>query len=163
MIQATTMLAVFSGATTIPWLRLLRPGFRHCFLVWCDGRRWITYDPLAHATHIAVHELDPGFDMAAWYRAAGLRVVRVAQVARATPNVRVQPYADSFGGVAPDLTPGFRPPGPAPTPAPMAPFTCVEAVKRALGLRARRVITPWQLWRHLHGGDGDPADPSPQS
>ena len=33
---------------------------------------------------------------------------------------------------------------------PWRPFTCVEAVKRALGLGdAARVVTPWQLYRHL--------------
>lgn len=42
-----------------------------------------------------------------------------------------------------------RPQPPAPRAAPWAPFTCVEAVKRALGLRARFVLTPWQLFRHL--------------
>ncbi len=116
---ATRALVVFSGETTIPWLRLLRPGFRHCFLVWCDGRRWLTYDPMAHGTHIAAHDLAPAFDMAAWYRAKGLRVAAV------------RPYA------------------PPHRPAPLAPFTCVEAVKRALGLHCRRIVTPWQLWRAL--------------
>ena len=41
----------------------------------------------------------------------------------------------------------------APTPlrcAPPGPFTCVEAVKRALGLRAPLVWTPRQLYRHLN-------------
>ncbi len=34
-------------------------------------------------------------------------------------------------------------------PAPFAPFTCVEAVKRVLGLHDRFVWTPWQLYRRL--------------
>jgi hypothetical protein len=34
-------------------------------------------------------------------------------------------------------------------PAPLAPFTCVEAAKRVLGLHDRRVVTPWQLYRRL--------------
>ncbi|MBK1668410.1 hypothetical protein CKO28_10220 [Rhodovibrio sodomensis] len=42
-----------------------------------------------------------------------------------------------------------RPAPPARRAAPWAPFTCVEAVKRALGLRARFVLTPWQLFRYL--------------
>ena len=32
---------------------------------------------------------------------------------------------------------------------PLAPFTCVEAVKRVLGIRARHILTPWQLRRYL--------------
>jgi hypothetical protein len=40
--------------------------------------------------------------------------------------------------------------------APIRPFTCVEAVKRVLGLRAPWVFTPWQLYCHLlqHGRMG---------
>ena len=34
-------------------------------------------------------------------------------------------------------------------PAPLMVFTCVEAVKRVLGLHRRLVFTPWQLYRHL--------------
>jgi len=33
--------------------------------------------------------------------------------------------------------------------APWMPHTCVEAVKRVIGLHARFIITPWQLYRHL--------------
>jgi hypothetical protein len=33
--------------------------------------------------------------------------------------------------------------------APVLPFTCVEAVKRILGIHAWAVVTPWQLYRHL--------------
>jgi len=34
-------------------------------------------------------------------------------------------------------------------PAPWMAFTCVEAVKRVLGLHKRLIFTPWQLYRHL--------------
>lgn len=34
-------------------------------------------------------------------------------------------------------------------PAPLMPLTCVEEVKRILGLRSRFIVTPWQLYRHL--------------
>lgn len=36
-----------------------------------------------------------------------------------------------------------------PRTAPWRPYTCVEAVKRILGVRAPWVLTPWQLYRHL--------------
>ncbi|KAF0112782.1 MAG: hypothetical protein FD149_2342, partial [Rhodospirillaceae bacterium] len=35
--------------------------------------------------------------------------------------------------------------------APWAPFTCVEAVKRILGIHVRAIITPWQLYKVLSG------------
>lgn len=34
-------------------------------------------------------------------------------------------------------------------PAPWMFFTCVEAVKRLIGLHERKIVTPWQLYRHL--------------
>lgn len=33
--------------------------------------------------------------------------------------------------------------------APWMIFTCVEAVKRVIGLHNRWILTPWQLYRHL--------------
>ncbi|MCD8496748.1 MAG: hypothetical protein LRZ85_00855 [Alphaproteobacteria bacterium] len=31
---------VFTGRTDLPWLRWLKPGFRHCFVLLNDGRQW---------------------------------------------------------------------------------------------------------------------------
>lgn len=35
------------------------------------------------------------------------------------------------------------------TPAPWDILTCVGVVKRVLGIRKRRIFTPWQLYRHI--------------
>ncbi|WP_029009098.1 hypothetical protein [Azospirillum halopraeferens] len=112
-------LVAFSGAAELWWLRLLRPGFRHCFVVVNDGRHWVLLDPLAPFTDVAVLEVDAAFDLAGWLRARGMAVVPA------------------------------RPRRGLTRPAPWAPFTCVEAVKRVLGLHAPLVVTPWQLYRHL--------------
>ena len=101
------------------WLRLLRRGFRHCFVAVDDGGRWVICDPLSHQTDLTiVSGLNAG-DLAAWYRGHGPLVVET--VVRAAP----------------------------PRPAPIRPFTCVEAVKRILGIHAPSVVTPWQLYRLL--------------
>lgn len=110
--------AVFSGQTDLPWLHVLKPGFRHCFALLHDGRQWLSYDPLASYTELAVHRVPPEFDLPGWLAGRGLTVVP-----------------------APVLK-GRK-------PAPLMPFTCVEAVKRVLGIHARRVLTPWQLYRFL--------------
>jgi hypothetical protein len=110
---------VFCGEADMPWLRLLRPGFRHCFVVLNDGRHWITVDPLSPHTEIAVQPTPPGFDLIGWFAGRG-QAVAAAAIRRDRRR-----------------------------PAPWAPFTCVEAVKRVLGLHARFVVTPWQLYRHL--------------
>ncbi|WP_245986332.1 hypothetical protein [Azospirillum thermophilum] len=96
---------VFRGDSPLWWLRLLRPGFRHCLALLNDGRHWIVVDPLSPYTEVAVPPLPPGYDLPGWYRGLGLTVV---------------------------AAPVARPPA---RPAPWAPFTCVEAVKRVLGCR----------------------------
>jgi hypothetical protein len=119
--RAGARLAVvgFSGKTEIRWLRWLKPGFRHCLVLLWDGRGWVVYDPLAQVTELVVVRDRPGFCPVAWLLAHDCLPVPV------------------------------RPQAPEPRLAPIAPYTCVEAVKRVLGLRARFVLTPWQLFRWL--------------
>lgn len=109
---------VFSGEADLAWLKILRPGFRHCFVVINDGHHWITFDPLSNHSEIIVHHLPMDFDVPLWMQRRGYVTVRS------------------------DITKRKR-------PAPWAPFTCVEAVKRILGLHKRLIVTPWQLYRHL--------------
>ncbi|PWC36444.1 hypothetical protein [Azospirillum sp. TSO35-2] len=116
--RPVTAWVVYRGEAPLWWLRVLKPGFRHCLALLHDGRRWVVVDPLAGFTDIAVLDLPAGFDLPGWYRAQGLTV---------------------------DAAPLHRPAA----AAPWGPFTCVEAVKRLIGLRAPWVLTPWQLHRHL--------------
>ena len=111
---------VFHGQADLPWLRLLRPGFRHCYAVLRSGGRWLSFDPMLNRLEVRVHaHLPLDFDLPGWLAARGHTVVRA-------------------------VIDGTRS-----RPAPWRPFTCVEAVKRLLGLHARAVLTPWQLYRHL--------------
>lgn len=111
----------FSGRTELWWLRILRPGFRHCLVLIRAASGWIVCDPMAHRTDIGMLPSvgADGADILAWLAGQGFLVVPV--------RLRDVPRR----------------------PAPWAPFTCVEAVKRILGIRARRVLTPWQLYNHL--------------
>lgn len=113
----TVAVVAFSGAAPLWWLHLLRPGFRHCFVLVRIDSGWLLLDPLSH--RIALALLPAGADPAAHYRALGHVTLTV-----------------------PVALPPRR-------PAPFAPFTCVEAVKRVLGLHDRFVLTPWQLFRRL--------------
>lgn len=112
-------LVAFTGRTELAWLRLLKPGFRHCFVLLPDPVGWVLLDPMAHATLVRVLPSTPAATLFARLLAEGLVAVPVRP--RAAPR----------------------------RAAPWAPFTCVEAVKRALGVRARGVWTPWQLFRLL--------------
>ena len=115
---------VFCGEAELWWLRLLRPGFRHCFVVLNDGVHWITIDPLSPHMEVVVQPVASGFDLIGWLKERGHAV--------ATAPVRRDQLRQ----------------------APWAPFTCVEAAKRVLGLHDRRVVTPWQLYRRLIDPDG---------
>ena len=111
---------VFSGKTDIRWLRILKSGFRHCFVILNDGQRWMVIDPAASYTDIQIyHHIDVEFDFPDWLSGQGYKVVP------ATINKEHQ-------RVAPCMF-----------------FTCVEAIKRVLGVHKRFILTPWQLYKFL--------------
>ncbi len=110
---------VFVGQADFPWLRWLRPGFRHCFVILHERGQWISIDPLLNHMEVQVHDVPDDFDMAGWLQDRGHQVVE-ATICRSNER-----------------------------PAPFMLFTCVEAVKRVIGLHDRRVMTPWQLYRRL--------------
>ena len=88
---------------------------------------WLTVDPLLHRLEVRATGLPSRFDLASEYRRMGLAVVEVE-------------------------------PGPVlMRRAPIGFFTCVETAKRLLGIRARRIITPWQLYRFLAASTGSAA------
>lgn len=114
------MWVVFSGQTELPYLKWLKPGFRHCYVVMNDGESWISVDPLSHFTDVTVHHhLPADFNLPKWLEARGMKVVPVL---RGEVPLRA---------------------------APLMVFTCVEAVKRILGVHRRSIVTPWQLYRYL--------------
>lgn len=117
---AVRALVVFSGKADLRWLRLLRPGFRHCFVLLELGGTWVCVNPLAHRTSVELWSLDPATDLPTWLGAQeGLTVVET--VVRRPPR----------------------------RPSPIGLYSCVEAVKRVLGLQERWVLTPGQLYGHL--------------
>lgn len=112
-------IVIFSGVATKGWLRLLKQGFRHCFVAVAVGDCWIILDPLSHRTSLAIVEGYSAEDLTAWYEKHGLTTVRTT-LRHAPPRM-----------------------------APLAPTTCVEAVKRVLGIHAWPLVTPRQLYDYL--------------
>ena len=112
-------LIVFSGKTEVWWLRILRPGFRHCYVLIESYGNWLVYNPASHRTDIHVVGAYPYADLVHWLF---------------TQECTVAGYRISH------------------TPkrcAPIRPYTCVEAIKRLLGIRAAGIFTPWQLYLYL--------------
>ncbi|HCM83708.1 MAG TPA: hypothetical protein DIS76_03990 [Rhodospirillaceae bacterium] len=112
---------VFTDEDRIFWLRWLRPGYRHCFMIMNDDEHWLAVEPLASCMEVTVLPSPPDFNLPEWLRGQGHQVVE-ASLQR---NVQKT--------------------------APIAPLNCVEVCKRVLGLRALYILTPYQLYRHLSG------------
>jgi len=115
-------LVVFVDETACPWLRPLRRGFRHCFVVLRAGPLWLACEPLKDRIELDALDLPPGFDLGRFYSRQGHRVLL-----------------------------GRRPPPRPKSWFALAPVTCVTVVKRLLGIRAPWVWSPWQLYSHLCG------------
>jgi hypothetical protein len=116
----------FGGVADQPWLRPLRPGFRHCFAALADEAGWTVVEPLSGRLVVARLAVAPGFDLPAFYRRAGLAVL--GPFAPAPPR----------GGLLPRL----------------APLTCVALCRALLGPGAPFALTPHGLFRALsHGAE----------
>lgn len=110
---------VFTDQTDIRVLRFLRRGFRHCYVLFCFDGLWICVDPLLHKTEVMRLDLPENFTLQQWLEQQGDRVVRVTKT---EPEPRI-------------LFP--------------MPISCVESIKRILGLQRAAIITPWQLYKYL--------------
>lgn len=117
---APSVLVVFADHAACAWLRPLRRGFRHCFVVLRAGSLWLACEPLKDRIELDALALPPNFDLAAFYGEQGYRVL----LGRRLPPRPRRPFAP-------------------------APLTCVTVVKRLLGIHAAWVWTPWQLYAHL--------------
>jgi hypothetical protein len=110
---------VFTDQTDLWWLKFLPKGFRHCFVIIHDGKNWITVDPLSNTMEVVVQDVPKEFDLPRWLKEQGHVVLRVRKM---PDEAKV---------------------------APVMLFSCVEAVKRMIGVRERFILTPRQLYRHL--------------
>lgn len=109
---------VFSGQADLPWLKILKEGYRHCYVLLNDGKRWITVDPLSNYMDVSVHDMPLDFNLPLWMHNRG-NIIVPAEIRHLDKQ------------------------------APWMPFSCVEAVKRILGIHQSLIFTPWQLYRFL--------------
>jgi hypothetical protein len=113
---------VIFGPSQIPYLQVLREGYQHCMIAVQSGPAWQLIDPLSNA-------------------------FCVTELGIAHPAEIISSFVDQgFDAVATQRC------APIAAEMPLGIFTCVEVVKRILGLRARWVLTPWQLRKALSIG-----------
>ena len=117
----------FGGQADQPWLRPLRPGFRHCFAALQDTTGWTVLDPLSGRLVVARLTLPPGFDLPGFYRRAGFTVLG--------------PFLP--GEARQRLLPS------------LAPFSCVALCRSVLGAEAPFALTPHGLFRRLHQAENN--------
>ena len=110
---------VFTGQTDLTFLRPLKPGFRHCFLLLNDGENWIAYEPLANRTEIFVLPTPPDFDLPSWLSGQELLLIE----ARINRELKARPTLELM--------------------------SCVASIKRVLGIQCAFIFTPYQLYRYL--------------
>ena len=116
--QNTKAWVIFSGQADLPWLKILKEGYRHCYAVLNDGKHWVIVDPLSSYMDISIHKTPQDFNLPLWLKNQCHTVVpaEIKQVEKQ---------------------------------APCMPFSCVEAIKRVLGIHKRFIFTPWQLYQFL--------------
>lgn len=113
------VIVVFEDRTAAPSLKWLRSGFRHCFCLVRRPAGWIVCDPLKSVTRLEVVSCYEERELVAHYRAMNMKAL-VGSCFSVQPKFPV-----------------------------LRPLTCVEIVKRVIGLHAPTVWTPHQLYRAL--------------
>ena len=113
------ILIVFSDHTDLWWLKGLKRGFRHCCVLIRFADIWICVEPLAHRTLITRLDLGSTHELIDWFNQQGDKVIK---------------------------TTSLHPPA---IPLKPALFSCVEQVKRMVGIQNNLIFTPWQLYKFL--------------
>jgi hypothetical protein len=117
--MADEILVVFCDHTDLWWLKFLRRGFRHCFILLRFADIWISIDALAHKTEIVRIDLPDLINLKQWLETNGDIVIKCP-----ISKAKEKPIGPSV-------------------------FSCVESVKRIIGIRKPLIITPWQLYKFI--------------
>lgn len=111
---------IFHSHTELSYLKFLKPGFRHVSLVINDGENWISYDPLKTHTKINVLKILPSYEFNHYVKSFD-------EISYVKVKFKIDRKRIYFPG----------------------PFSCVECVKRTLGIHNPFILTPYQLYKYL--------------
>ena len=117
--QAVAMV-MFCNSDSLWFLKLLKAGRRHCFVAIKSGQDWIVYEPLLARTEISIIKNADSHYVRECFEQIGCEVVGVS-VNRTTPIKKSL----------------------------FAPFTCVRAVAKVLGVPTNILCTPNKLYKIL--------------
>ena len=109
----------FGGDSELWWLRFLKKGFKHCFVVLSNDKNCVIVDPICCRTEICVFPFVEPEKIKKFFEANHYTVV---ETFLRHPDIR----KFSFGI-----------------------FSCVEVAKRVLGIHDKTIQTPYKLYRFL--------------
>lgn len=116
---------VVFGPSSLRCLSMLKSGYQHCFVVTQDSGQWHLMNPLSNGTQISLLGYACPDEIITAFRHDGYDALAVQRRA------------------------------PVQSIMPLSPYSCVEAVKRVLGIRDRWVMTPWQLRKYIGKLNGE--------
>ncbi|MDD4556771.1 MAG: hypothetical protein PHE89_05560 [Alphaproteobacteria bacterium] len=113
---------VFIDETSLWWLRFLKKGFRHCYLLFQidEGMTWVEANPMSNRFFFCTYSFCEKVD----YIAELKKQMNCEIILQKVENVGLKI-------------------------APLSFFSCVEFVKRSLGIHSFWTITPYQLYKKL--------------
>ncbi len=113
---------VFTNTTGLWWLRLLKSGFRHCYILqkMQKGHLWLEINPYSNQVMISLHRYEKSITIEEFLVGRGESLACAVKIKNAPQKC-----------------------------APLGFFTCVEMVKRILGIHSASIITPYQLYKKL--------------
>ena len=117
-----TALVMFCDSSSLWWLRFLKSGYRHCFIALPMDNHWVVYEPLLNRTEITLIPHMTQHEVEQGFKSMGCVVI---------PAPMQKSPSFSQRGI-------------------WRPYTCVEAIRRVLGIPSKTVWTPYQLFMYLN-------------
>lgn len=113
---------VFENNTTLWWLKFLKKDFRHCYVLIPNKTMdsWLEINPMSNQLFVKQYEFANNVNYARYQNLIYKKHVLEVDVLSAPIKC-----------------------------APLGVFTCVEFVKRFLGIHSRFVVTPFQLYKKI--------------
>ena len=111
----------FAPEAEIWWLRILKKGYRHCFVCIKNNDHWTIIDPLSHSIDVETIEVKKIKNLPRYLTDQGYIVMPFGDIDPHKKGGRILGY-----------------------------LSCVTIVKKILGLHSPFIFTPYQLAKYLH-------------
>lgn len=112
---------VFTDNTSLWWLKIFKPGFRHCYVILEFGNEfWLELNPFSNRLVVRIYRHYNDSDYISYLK----------------ENYPVTVVEVKIGDIPLKC-------------APLSAFTCVEFVKRMLGIHDVLILSPYQLYKKI--------------